>query len=244
MSTILRINLGSTSYKEQIHNSLTMLDNFRRLSKCFDALFYFLINSDSQNSADQSHQPQSPTQDNQESQACDFLMKSNVTQSEFADFLVNFLHKFDLLDISIGEPPESEPVFQAVHKSDIELPYRFSYVNKERCACIGPELVLYDLMQNKQKQFEVNGQTLAAFPFGDGDIGCFYEDDGKIMFMMVSNIDDEESEVTQSSAEVSLENSTVFFISPRRIALVESTELFASVIDLEIPENEDEEDEA
>lgn len=244
MSTTLRINLGSDSSKQQIHNSLTMLDNFRRLSKCFDALFAFLINSDSQNGADQTHQNQAQNQENQETQAYDFLIKSSVTQSEFADFLVNYLHKFDLLDISIGEPPESEPVFQAVHKNDIELPYRFSYVNKEKCACIGPKLVLYDLKENEQKQFDVNGQTLAAFPFGDGDVGCFYEDDGKIMFLMVSNIGDDESEPTQSSAEVSLENSTVFFISPRRIALVESTELFASVIDLEIPENEDEEDEA
>ncbi|KAK8899762.1 hypothetical protein M9Y10_002084 [Tritrichomonas musculus] len=244
MSTKLRINLGSTTSKKQIHNSLTMLDNLRRLSKCFEALFAFLVKSQNNTQQAQSQQtPNQTNQDNQETQNYYFLTKTNVSRSEFADFLVNFFHKFDLLDISIGEPPDSDPVFQAVHKNDIELPYRFSYVNKERCTCIGPKLVLYDLKQNESKQYDIAGQALAAYPFGDGDVGCFSESDGKAIFTMISNCEEEEGQTNQASAEVSLENSTVFFISPRRIALVESTELFASVIDLEIPENEDEEDE-
>ena len=44
-------------------------------------------------------------------------------------------------------------------------------------------------------------------------------------------------------AEVSLENAAMFFISPRKIALVQSTEMFASAIYLEIPEGDEEDDE-
>ncbi|OHT14725.1 hypothetical protein TRFO_02980 [Tritrichomonas foetus] len=210
MSSKLDISLYFDSSKSQIQNCLTMMENFRRLSNCFNALFGYLLN------------PASVISE---------LAKANVSTNEFTDFLINYFHKFDLLDISIGQSPESKPIFEATHKADILLPARFSNVSKEKCSCIGQTLSVYDLKEQEETTYQVSGQPLAAYPFSDGCVGCFFESGGSVYFKM---FEDE----NESQAEVSLEDSAVFFISPRRIALVQSTEMFASVVDLEIPEDE------
>lgn len=226
MSGKLKVQLKSISSNAQIHNSLTMMENFRKLSNCFDAFFAYLIGSLSAQ----------PNTGNISQSTYEILDNYKISATEFGDFLVNYFHKFDLLNIQIGQPPESEPVFEAVHKNELELPSRFSSVNKEKCACIGSELSVYDLKSQENTKYAIDGHPLAAYAFSTGTVGCFYNsntDDDNVMFVMLNGDND-------SPASVSLENSTLFFISPRRIALVESTEMFASVIDLEIPEPDEE----
>ena len=215
MSTKLEIKIRSETSKQQIQNCLTMMENFRKFSHCFDALFGYLLNPNS---------------------VLNELTKASISNIEFADFLVNYFSKFDLLDISIGHSPESKPVFEALHINEFDLPNRFSTVNKEKCTCIGQTLSLFDLNKKEETVFDVDGQPLAAYSFSDDCVGCFYESEGKVLFRMFNGDND-------ASAEVSLENAAMFFISPRKIALVQSTEMFASAIYLEIPEGDEEDDE-
>ena len=195
MSTKLEIKIRSETSKQQIQNCLTMMENFRKLSHCFDALFGYLLNPNS---------------------VLNELTKASISNIEFADFLVNYFSKFDLLDISIGPSPESKPVFEALHINEFDLPNRFSTVNKEKCTCIGQTLSLFDLNKKEETVFDVDGQPLAAYSFSDDCVGCFYESEGKVLFRMFNGDND-------ASAEVSLENAAMFFISPRKIALVQST---------------------
>jgi hypothetical protein len=73
---------------------------------------------------------------------------------------------------------------------------------------------------------------LAGFPFDDDAVGCFYESDRQVKFVMLNGED-------SASYEVSLLDATKFITSPRKIAFIESAQLFCAVVDLQpSPEEE------
>ena len=161
-----------------------------------------------------------------------------MSSTEFADFLVNYISPFDLPDIGIQEHPSSQPIFEMESKGDFPLPGRLSSVTGSKWVCIGQNVEVLDLLTGEKQEYDVDGHPLAAYAFMDGDeeVGCFYENGGKASFKMFNGED-------ENGHDVGLVDATVFVISPRRIAFVQSTQLFCSVVDLAtVDEDEEEED--
>ena len=136
--------------------------------------------------------------------------------------------------ISDDQGPVCEPAYSAVHMRDVSLTGAISSMRCGKCCCIGESVLEYSMNEGKTNEFFVEGTPLAAYAFDDGSIGCFYSSDGKVMFKMIG-------EEEQEPREVSLMGASMFVFSPRRIALVASDELFCSVVDLESCDDGEEE---
>ncbi|KAH0792863.1 hypothetical protein GPJ56_003223 [Histomonas meleagridis] len=209
----LGITLDSIDSSTQIKKCVSILKSIRKLKNCFDALFCYLDS------------PQTVLTD---------LEKLSVPNAQFADFLINYFQMFDMLEFSTGEGPICKPVYNAIQERNIELTGVISSMRCGKCCCIAETILVYSLRENKITELIVEGRPLAAYAFDDESIGCFYNNDGKIMFKMIG-------EEEQEPNEVSLIGASVFVFSPRKIALVSSDELFCSVVDLESCAGEEEE---
>jgi hypothetical protein len=201
------ISLSERRSQPQLRNCLSMIENCKKLDACFTALFDYLQNGP------------------------DTIF--SVSTPEFAEFLVDYLCGFELLDIRIGEGPVSHPVFSAEEQPDLQLPNRYSRITNAECICLATGVSVIDLTIGDAKEYEVDGQPLAGYAFDDGAIGCFYETDGQVNFVMLN---------AENAAphEVSLLDATRFVISPRRIAFVEPTQGFCAVVDLQAAADEEE----
>ena len=158
-----------------------------------------------------------------------------ISNAEFADFLVNFLPGFDLPDLSIKSVPKSSPIFEMEANGNFQLPGRFSSVSGSRCVCVSEKVQLIDFMTKERWEYPVGGHPLAAYAFNNQEIGCFFENSGKASFVVLNSEDD-------TAREVGLADATIFVISPRRIAFVQSSQLFCSVVDLAPVDDEGEEE--
>ena len=213
MSQSTGISVADVGFAAQLKSCLVIIENLNRLEKCFTALFEYL--KDSRGAA------------------------LPVSSTEFADFLVNYIERFELPDISVHEHPTSAPIYEMESKGDVTLQGRLSSVSLSKWVCIGQNVQVMDLLTGESQEYEVPGHPLSAYAFVDGDeeVGCFYENGGKVSFKMFNEED-------EKPHDVGLVDATVFVISPRKIAFVQSTQLFCSIVDLAtVDEDEEEEDE-
>jgi hypothetical protein len=183
----------------QLRNALSMVENLNKLDRCFESLFDYL-------------QPEKEK-------------PFEVPTAEFCEFLASHLSGFDFLEIEVGTPPTTFPVLPVERQEDLQLPCRHSSMAFGRCACVGRNCCVVDLATGEVNQYEVEGRPITGFAFADETVGCFFEKEDHLCFVLF-NGDDE------TPHEVSLLNAGAVVISSRKIALVESTELFCSVVDL------------
>ena len=221
-----------------LNNCFVMIQNSKLLKKCINALFAYLNLTNP-------------------SESISIISQYDVAPTEFADFLANFCKKFDLLDISITETPESIPIFHIDPCGSLSLSGSAN-LQKEYCTCISEQKVsLFNLETDEVQDFLVNGTILSAFPFENGLVGCFSQIDEKPIFQMFGETNDEDEEnedndengkndnIEVISHPISILDASSFIISPRKIALVSSSELFCAVVDLaSFVEEEEEEEEA
>jgi hypothetical protein len=196
----------STRSDRQLRNCLSMLENLRKIDACFTSLFDYL-------------------QDGAEATLA-------VSTTEFSEYLVKYLSGFVLLDITIGEGPSRRPIFAAEQQTEIELPCRYSNMRGAKCVCLSESVSVVDMVTGESVEYAVDGSPLAGFPFDDETLGCFFERDGQVKFVMLNGED-------PSSYEVSLLDATVFLTSPRKIAFIESAQSFCAVVDLQPSPDED-----
>ena len=216
-----------------LNNCFVMIQNTKLLKKCINALFAYL-NATSV------------------SESLSIIAQHDVAPTEFADFLANFCKKRDLLDISITETPQSIPVFSIDTCGSFSL-FGTPTLQKQYCTCLSDHKVsLINLETDEIQEFFIKGTPLSAFPFENGLVGCFSQKDEKPVFQMFGEEDEESEENGDNSLKenteviehsVSLLEASNFIISPRKIALLNSNELFCAVVDLASFVDDEEEDE-
>jgi hypothetical protein len=200
------IEIRSIRSDRQLRNCLSMLENLRKTELCFTALFDYL----------EARVDATPV----------------VSTAEFTEFLVKHLRGFDLLDIGVGEGPISKPIFAAEQQVELELPSRYSCMRGAKCVCLSDALSVVDLQSGDHQDFEVEGHPLSGFPFDDDTVGCFYEDDGCVKFVLLGCED-------SASYKISLVDAAAIVISPRKIAFVASSQAFCTVVDLQPSRDEE-----
>jgi hypothetical protein len=199
----LGLVLPSSRSQSQVKDCLSMIANFTKLEECFSALFDYL-------------------QDR---------VIGSLSISEFTEFLVKYLGGFDLPDIRIrsGTEPKSSPIFSVEIGSEMPVPGIFSDMRLGKCVALSDKGInVLSMIHGHSERLAVGGCPLAAYPFEEGMVGCFFRNENRPYFVMFG---DGSEEVT--AYEVPLLDAAVFTFSPRKIALLESRELFCAVVDLQ-----------
>lgn len=205
------IQVDSVESTNQMKNCISVLKNVKKLKNCFDTLFNYLEN------------PESPFK---------HLEASSITSAQFTEFLIKYFEMFDLFDLQLENSPKTSPVFEAIHVKDITISSPISSMCGKWCCCIGECVQLISMESNQTVEYFLEGVPLSAYAFDENSVGCFFNQNNKIMFKML----DEED----GPYEVPLIGASHFIFSPRNIAFVSSNDLFCSVIDL-VPDEEQKE---
>lgn len=198
---------------QQLKDALINMQNIEKLRKCFNTFFSYLQNP---------------------SIIIGTLEQTGISAAMFSEFLVKYLYPFPLYDVTPPDGPEiTVPPFEALQIDELSISSRYSCMSGSTCVCLGEKITAVELLSQETTEYSVDGQPIYAYPFDDGCIGCFYQSEEKPMFIMFNGEND-------SPHEVSLANASIFRISPRRIALVETEALFCAVVDLEAYTEDDE----
>lgn len=211
---------------ENIKQCLARLETLTQISNCFKATFEYL-------------QGKSPV--------LEILEKYNILSGNYVEFLAKYCNQFKIQEI---EPIEivssimSSPTFAAQSKGTITINGNFSSLNYSFVSSIVEnKATIINLATSEEVEYSTNSQMTLAYPFEDGCVGCFSQNDSKSYFTMFGRESEEEGEEPDTTPlEILLTDVIAYIVSNRRIALVQSSTSYFTVVDLESVAESEEED--
>jgi len=195
-------NLSSNSY---LPKCFDILDQLHLFKECFESLFEFLSGADLITTMDKYH----------------------LQPHMMVNFIKNLDFSFDLTFSDLESKPISTPIHIPQEHSSTLIDGRFSTLNGQfLCSLSNKTVVTYDLHREEQKEYPFEDFVVYSYPFPDGCVGCFIQDEEQVRFIMMGSDD-------ESFNGLPISDVSSFIVSNRRIALVVSPENFFSVVDLE-----------